>query len=116
MVKKISTLLENWNGYAQINSLQIIENADKIAQQLSITPKSNIVSQKACDVFEELVGCESALAEILAGELPYLEFREINRSNDNEPPAYFDFKIIPVNPEQPEDGALLLIRNSLVQG
>ncbi|MFK7802574.1 MAG: hypothetical protein AB8G95_13150 [Anaerolineae bacterium] len=112
----ISNLLVDWNGYAQINAHQIIETADPVAQRLSATPDVNIVSQKACDAFLELMGCESALAEILSGELPYLEFVQINRSKITDTPNFFDFKIIPVDSNTPALGAFLLIRKSTIEG
>ncbi len=108
----ISDLLSDWNGYAQINAQQVIETADHTAQQLSLTPETDIVSKKACDAFLELVACEDAIAEILSGELAYLEFVQIFRPKVDGAPAYFDFKILPIDPTHPSQGALLLIKKS----
>lgn len=107
--------LSDWNGFAAINSNQIIDHASPIAQELSATPEIDLNSQFACDAFLELTGCEDALNEIFEGTLPYLEFNQINRPAINGSTNLLDFKVVPLDEFNPQNGAVLLIRHSPTQ-
>ena len=107
--------LSDWNGFAAINSDQSINQACAIAQELSTRPEIDLNSQFACDAFLELTGCEEALNEIIDGKLPYLEFNQINRPTPDGAIDLFDFKIMPMDEFNPQNGAVLLIRHSQTQ-
>ena len=108
--------LSDWNGFAAINSNQIIDHACPIAQELSTKPEVSLTSQFACDAFMELTGCEDAISEILEGKLPYLEFNQINRPAPNGAVDLLDFKVVPMDEYNPQNGAVLLIRHTPAEG
>lgn len=108
--------LSGWNKVVAINSDQLIDHVCPIAQELSEIPDADLNATFACDAFMELTGCEDALNEIFEGKLPYLEFNQINRPAANGTINLLDFKVIPVDERNPQNGAVLLMRNSLNPG
>lgn len=106
-----SPLISDWHGYACIDSEQVIHDANPFAEQFAAS-SGTINSLHVCEAFEELVGCEEALTDILSGKLPYLEFHQINKPDSKGITRYLDFKIMPRHELNPLDGIILLIKDS----
>ncbi len=109
-------LLSNRIGVVYINSDQIIESTQGIAQDLSLDRETNIVSQPLTESFIELFGFEDTIDSILNGELPYLELQEVNRENESGGIDYFDFSIYPADDKESSNGLVLLIENITNRG
>lgn len=60
----------------------------------------------------EFVGLEELLQRLLDGEVPAFVLPQINRQLPDGSVTYFDFRIVPADPQHPDAGLLLLIENS----
>lgn len=60
----------------------------------------------------EFVGLEELLQQLLVGEVPAFVLPQINRQLPDGSIAYFNFQIVPADPQHPAAGLLLLIENS----
>ncbi len=109
-------LLSNRIGVVYVNSDQIVESTQGIAQELSMDSETSIVSQPLTESFIELFGFEDTIDQILEGELPYLELQEVNRENEAGGIDYYDFSIYPADEDDASRGLVLLIENITNRG
>lgn len=109
-------LLSDRIGVVYVNSDQIVESTQGIAQDLSMDQETSIVSQPLTESFIELFGFEETIDMILSGELPFLELQEVNRENDAGEIDYYDFSIHPADENEPSNGLVLVIENITNRG
>lgn len=102
--------LSNRIGFGYIDRGLRLRTTSPILEKLSDLEESTVVGHKISEVFIEFFGCEDDLNEIIAGNIPFLEIRDVNRVDmATSLPAYYDFTVQPLTGSKQGEGLLLVI-------
>lgn len=117
--KRVMSRLRDRIAYAEIDDELRIMYASPKLQELAVDPSQPLIGQLLLSVFDELVGLEETLAEILAGKLAELQLPAINREEESGVSRYFNFGLFPLESDGEEGsgpGLLLLVEEDTISG
>lgn len=108
---RIAQLLADAHPFAYVliaPDLTVAFASPQIEQMMPIPPTNKLL----VDWLWEFAGLEEILQHLLAGKMPAFSLPQVNRGLPDGSVAYFTFRVVPANPQQPSAGLLLLIENS----
>ncbi|MEM7802832.1 MAG: HAMP domain-containing sensor histidine kinase [Chloroflexota bacterium] len=107
--QKVVQVLSNRIGFGYIDQSLRVRTTSPLLDKLSDYDQSNIIGAKVSDVFVEFFGCDDDLFNIMKGDIPFLEIRDVNRIDNLSSYAYYDFTIMPLDGEKNGEGLILMI-------
>ena len=103
-------------AYALLSpQLQISESSPNLQIWLSDLSQEPI-GLSVTDAFWEFAGMEESLQTILDGTESNYTLEYVARAESNGQTQYCTFRIMPANPNQPQDGLLLIVEDSTIAG
>ncbi|MCP5100631.1 MAG: PAS domain-containing protein [Chloroflexi bacterium] len=104
-------------AYAALSKGQIIQFASpNLGTILQLQDIDGFIGKPVTHLLGELVGAESAFANILAGKQPLYQLENVARKQSDNQFTYITIQVVLLNAKKPEAGFLLSIENSTEVG
>jgi signal transduction histidine kinase len=98
-------------AYAVLSpDLEVVRSSDKLGDLASV-PGIPLQGRRLPAVFDEFVGADQALADVLRGKAASYSLGRVNRVAEDGEIGYLNFEVLPFDPGQPSLGLLLLVED-----
>ena len=108
-----SLVLEPQFHFARLSpDLQILQASAGLGSlAFPAVPREALVGRHLTDIFDEFVGSEETLQQVMNGNLPLYCIGKVNRALPDGDTAYYDFTVFPYRAGCPSEGLLLVIQD-----